>query len=218
MIIKFDKRYKRRINGDNMSTVLDSIDGLSAEQILSKIEHPNVAVDVFQLAKKLGIKMKDVDFSTLEAGMGYPEDFVLAAITDNDESDTLTIMLKKDLGKYKPDDKGSEEYNKILRRRQRFSVAHEIAHAACHLSNQKDKFRVELRTDQGAISEVDDPIEYRANVFAGELLMPKEKVLQECKKFIFPSLNGLSEIFDVSHTVVAARLDYLGISYIVDNK
>ena len=58
--------------------------------------------------------------------------------------------------------------------------------------------------------------EIEANIFAGELLIPKPLLLKKYKEFIIPSLKALSIIFGVSTNVMAARLDYLGLDYFKD--
>lgn len=222
MIIKFDKRYKRRTNGDNMSAVLDRIDGLSAEQILAYFgQADDITVDIFDVANRIGIEVVPVDFSQLEEDTGCQKDSILGAVIDNDNTNKLKILIKNNLG---TDEifHGKTEHEKetVLRRRQRFTVAHEIAHACIHLSEQQKKFKVDFRMELNSLSkeEAFDIREYKANVFAGELLIPEHSVKLVCEKLIYNSLNVLCEIFDVSHSVMSARLRHLGIEFVDDYK
>ena len=75
--------------------------------------------------------------------------------------------------------------------RMRFTVAHELAHCCLHSKRE-------------------------ANIFAGSLLIPEKLLDQEYKKFLVPSLSALAELFEVSGTVMAARLDCLNYSYLKD--
>ena len=59
-------------------------------------------------------------------------------------------------------------------------------------------------------------LEYSANIYAGQLLVPEHKLKEVLNKLIMPSLKSLSELFTVSSNVMRARLDYLGLEYVVD--
>lgn len=69
---------------------------------------------------------------------------------------------------------------------------------------------VDYRTSEKA----QDGMEYATNVFAGELLMPKDAVVYVQKNLVAPHLSSLSKIFGVSDAVMKARLDYLDLKYI----
>ena len=67
------------------------------------------------------------------------------------------------------------------------------------------------------LSEDEIKKEKRANIFAGQLLVPKISLIDYYKKMIVPSLTELSKIFDVSTSVMSARLDLLRLPYFKDD-
>lgn len=86
--------------------------------------------------------------------------------------------------------------------RQNFTIAHELGHWLLHREN-RDEYKVLMRRPIGG--ETDDR-EKEANVFAAELLVPKEML----KKYTKEGLSSfqLSEIFMVSESVINYRLEY----------
>ena len=97
--------------------------------------------------------------------------------------------------------------------RRRFTMAHEIAHCCLHTDTLTDK-HIELRSSKTQ----NDPREYNANVFAGELLIPESSLKMIYEQLLVPSLSGLSVIFQVSTNVMAKRLDYLKMPYMKDEE
>jgi Zn-dependent peptidase ImmA (M78 family) len=103
--------------------------------------------------------------------------------------------------------------------RQRFTVAHEIAHFVLHQTEAQlfiDRhFRAVYRRDLGSTSG-EDPREVQANRFAAALLMPEELVLAEVNGVDFDlgdeqALKTLAESFQVSAQAMSLRLANLGI-------
>lgn len=87
--------------------------------------------------------------------------------------------------------------------RQRFSVAHELGHCALgHGSSPRDNSK-----EYNQRSYV--PKEYEANLFAAELLMPKDavRVMVEQRNLTFLKL---CEVFGVSQSAMQIRLEKLG--------
>lgn len=89
-------------------------------------------------------------------------------------------------------------------RRQRFTVAHELGHYIMH-RNKSESFTDEIffRTEKK------DVIEYRANAFASQLLMPEKRVrkaISEGER----NLGKLSERFNVSSLAMKVRVQELG--------
>lgn len=201
-----------------MSAALENIKFFTPEKILDDFNKPeNFTVDIFDIAESIGIKLLDVDFSDVEKKLNRPQDSILGAVIDT--NDDLTVMLKKDLGNSVYYSKMSEEEKStVLRRRKRFTLAHEIAHACIHLSQDDNKFKVDMRTELDMLTAESayDEREYDANVFAGKLLIPEQKLQYIYKKLIYPSLDAMCNFFDVSHAVMEARLKFLNMSYIVD--
>ena len=58
--------------------------------------------------------------------------------------------------------------------------------------------------------------ETEADIFARELLIPEQSLVKIYNEFYVPSLKSLAKIFGVSTNVMAARLDYLSMSYFKD--
>ena len=98
--------------------------------------------------------------------------------------------------------------------RQYFTIAHELGHYFLHYDEVKKKsavFDVEnvlttmYRMDMGLSGEK----EVEANHFAGSLLMPRKQVLRSWKTF--GSIEKCAEVFLVSESAMAVRLDVLGL-------
>lgn len=89
-------------------------------------------------------------------------------------------------------------------RRQRFTIAHELGHYMMH-RNKSESFTDEVffRTEKK------DLIEYRANEFASQLLMPEEKVRRAISDGV-RNLGELSERFNVSSAAMKVRVQELG--------
>jgi Zn-dependent peptidase ImmA (M78 family) len=109
-------------------------------------------------------------------------------------------------------------YNKSnSRQRQRFTIAHEIAHYILHVKNSKlfvDKTQKvlyrDLKSSTGEILQ-----EREANAFAASLLMPQKLLIQELKKQKSESSKSfvlkLAKKFDVSEQAITIRLTNLGL-------
>lgn len=101
--------------------------------------------------------------------------------------------------------------------RQRFTIAHEIGHYIhdfpLELVNQ------EIGDTPRTILKSPIPMETNANNFAGQLLMPKSKVLEMGQKLVtdHPDVSGneivkrLAEKFEVSVPAMTVRLKVLGV-------
>jgi hypothetical protein len=89
------------------------------------------------------------------------------------------------------------------RRRQRFTIAHEIGHFVLH----RDLIEVGLVDDELYRSDLSNDLERQANYFAAQLLLPAEWVRQFYKGE--KSLSKLAEIFDVSENALRIRLKEL---------
>ena len=104
------------------------------------------------------------------------------------------------------------------RRRQRFTIAHEIGHMTLHLQDPLVVDR-EVNWRDGTSSLAVDPKEIEANAFAAALLMPQEMVVREVRSASQRSdLSGrdrlisyLAQVFDVSTSAMSYRLINLGI-------
>lgn len=152
-------------------------------------------INIFLLLQRLGIKEVAADFSDIEKILQYDSGEILG----------ITFAQEKQVGIFY---RSSDSIN-----RRRFTMAHEIAHCCLHTDTLTDK-HIELRSSKTQ----NDPREYNANVFAGELLIPESSLKMIYEQLLVPSLSGLSEIFQVSTNVMAKRLDYLKMPYMKDEE
>lgn len=211
MVLKFRTKEKGR---NSMSDVLNRISGLSSEDVLRLYGNGhNVTTDILSIAENMGIDVFLADFSEIENNFNLKKGDVLGCIVDEDEENKLKIMLQDELAP-RFDSLSNEEKLKLLRRRQRFTLAHEIAHGCLHLAHQEIKFKLDYHPEPSI--DVIENVEYEANVFAGELLIPKDTLISVCKKIISPSIDTLAEIFDVSHSVMRARIKHLGLLNLIN--
>lgn len=95
--------------------------------------------------------------------------------------------------------------NKVhSRARQRFSIAHELGHFVYHKDDEKEF--VDTTFFRGLTS---DNLEYTANKFASELLMPEEQVRQLIDKENVRSVADLASRFGVSSAAMLYRVKEL---------
>jgi Zn-dependent peptidase ImmA (M78 family) len=104
------------------------------------------------------------------------------------------------------------------RKRQRFSIAHEIGHVVLHPLNTlivDHSVRMDWRDDVSSLGTNRQEIE--ANAFAAALLMPQEMILNWIKGFASQAssrdelISELARVFDVSTEAMDFRLINLGI-------
>lgn len=104
------------------------------------------------------------------------------------------------------------------RKRQRFSIAHEIGHVVLHPLNNlivDHSVRMDWRDNVASLGTNRQEIE--ANAFAAALLMPQEMIINRIKGY--PSqgstrdelISDLARVFDVSAEAMGFRLINLGI-------
>lgn len=191
VIVRFTKTREDEI----MCKTLERLRGKRAVELLEEYNMQTTPpIDISLLLKKIGITEVATDFTKIEEVMECEKGDVLGAILARGNS--LSIFHRSD-----------DTLN-----RKRFTLAHEIAHCCLDTDSLK-KHHVELRSVQSA----NNAKEYNANVFAGELLIPEMELRDIHNQFLVaPTLSDLAMIFQVSATVMAARLDYLNLSYIKD--
>lgn len=192
-IIQF--RITKEKNGDTMCKILEKLRGKTPEDLLKEYSISLIPpINITLLMERIGIEEIPFDFSELEKVMGYEKDEVIGAVFA--KNDSLGIFYR-----------ASDTLN-----RKRFTLAHEIAHCCLDTDSLKIK-HIELRSSQTE----NLPKEYFANVFAGELLIPKPSLERIHSKFLIaPPLSAIAKIFNVSTTVMEARLKYLNLKYIKD--
>jgi Zn-dependent peptidase ImmA (M78 family) len=109
------------------------------------------------------------------------------------------------------------------RRRQRFTVAHEIGHLLFHEGNLIVDHAVRVNWRDEISGMATDAQEIQANAFAAELLMPREFVIDHLERYIDDVaktgktmshedlISQLAREFDVSAEAMGYRLINLGI-------
>lgn len=190
MLINF-KTYKYERSGGIMCKILKELRGKSALELLEKYNismKPPINIDL--LLYKIGISAIPINFNEVETEVGLEANEILGATISNGEN--LSIFYQ----------------DKATNNRKRFTLAHEIAHCCIHSDNLIDH-HVELRANITANTTK----EYQANIFAGELLIPKRSLLEIYEKLLHPTLDSLAKIFEVSPMVMKARLEYLELPY-----
>ena len=89
--------------------------------------------------------------------------------------------------------------------RQRFTIAHELAHYFLH-KNLQEQFKDTIFF-RGADS---DTFEFQANLFAGELLMPADEFLKQIKEGN-SKIENLAKYFGVSTLAIRVRAKQLNL-------
>ena len=198
-------KFKRKDNESNldkntgeksdiMCKILRNLSGRKAEEILELYADAySLPIDIEKIVKDMGIKIEDIDFTELEKKHELPIGCILGA-TIADGEDVIILNRKNS-----------------SRNRKRFTIAHEIAHCCLHTDSLMEQ-HVEFRRENSDA----DPKEHLANIFAGELLIPEKQLKGIYSQLLLPKLSTLVEIFKVSSSVMAARLDYLNLAYYKD--
>lgn len=209
-IIYFDFMQKRK-ERVKMCDILETLKGKDADYVLDTWGSRNsFPIDVVSVAKKIGIQLGSIDFTDLEKTSAFKDlvnerGHILGAVFV-DEEDVQIVYSNKLPNEKKFKHLSDDEKREKLLRRQRFTIAHELAHCCLHM-NGKENDHIEFRTDQ---INYDDPDEFAANIFAGELLIPTDIIVTICnilKNNI--RISQLSDIFRVSKHVMNARIKYL---------
>jgi Zn-dependent peptidase ImmA (M78 family) len=106
------------------------------------------------------------------------------------------------------------------RRRQRFTIAHELGHIILH---QQDPLKVDFGVQVNHRNEISslaiDPLEIEANAFAAAVLMPEGSVLRYAREASAEKgissrerlIARLAQVFDVSIEAMGYRLINLGL-------
>ena len=141
-------------------------------------------VNISRVSKNLGCELELVDFD--------PKNISARVIKkSSDPKYTIQIARGKDI------------------KRQRFSIAHEIAHIILHDQDDAENEFVELR--RSPLNYKPDELynETQANMFAAALLLPKKEVISVWNST--KDIEEVADIFNISKEVVYNRLYNLGI-------
>lgn len=178
-----------------MCTPLENIKGKTAREILQLYyAGEKFPLDLEILLRNIGILSKDYDFAVVGKLVA---ERVLGAVVSNEKNAVIFY------------DRYSS-YN-----RQRFTIAHELAHCCLRTNTEEaEPYRhIEFRVDNPS----KDIIERNADIFAGQLLIPVDELEIAYKKFSKPYSTLLAQYFQVSVSVMEARLRYLGIPFFDKN-
>lgn len=183
-----------------MCTILRKIRNKSPYDLLSEYGISQTPpIDISKLLETIGISTIAKDFSEIEQLMEADSGSILGAAFSN--GNNLAIFYKKDESLH----------------RKKFTTAHELAHCCLDCPNDESS-HIEFRLGPCMnLSDEDIKKEERANIFAGQLLIPSPPLIVYYEKMIVPSLTELAKIFDVSSSVMSARLDFLKLPYFKDD-
>ena len=192
-LINFQSLQMKK-GGSTLCEILKRINGRTALELLEMYNIPlEPPIQLSKLLINIGISTLGIDFTDIEEAANYERGRILGAAISKGEN--LTIFYRKNDSK----------------NRQRFTIAHELAHCCLHTNALKQN-HIELREEFCSKTEK----EKAADIFAGELLIPEPLLKNVYDKFYLPSLNSLAKIFNVSTNVMAARLNYLSMPYFKD--
>lgn len=185
-----------RLKEFKMCTKLKELIGLTPEDILNKYWNPKrntYPIDIAKILYQMKIRVLPYDFSKYDDD--NLENRILGAMIA-DETD-LALLYR----------------NSETKNRNRYTLAHELAHCClAHLEEESMPY-IELRHD----GSVTDTREIEANIFAGELLIPITElrgVLSMEYLNTLPKVTDLAKKFAVSTNVMKGRLRHLKIPYI----
>lgn len=188
------------INQDDFETSpFYPLDGKSTDYLIVQFELDKfVPVNLDKLLKYYNITLRASDFKDVEGNPVIAQNVgkrgsVLGRVKE--ENNQIYIYFKKDDSIH----------------RQRFTIAHELAHCCLNARQLSVAGHVEYRLDLEKPQLNGD--EYDANVFAGELLIPKTIIDNIYKVVPKPNVKALAELFDVSENVMENRLKYLNREY-----
>jgi Zn-dependent peptidase ImmA (M78 family) len=151
-------------------------------------------VQMLEVARREGIETMPLDIPKLVHALGIK---LLCLPMDDDVSGSLSLATNKKDWVMK--------VNALHHpNRQRFTMAHELAHFARHRSTQMEF------VDQNFFRNGDsNPMEVEANRFASDLLMPEEQFRKNVQLFD-GNIEATSQHFRVSTLAVRVRAKILG--------
>jgi Zn-dependent peptidase ImmA (M78 family) len=219
MIIDMRDLRKGR-DGDFMCKPLERLCGKSAEYILdtygNKYSYP---VDIVQIVRNIGgISLGSKDFTELDKLISKDNEnaHIIGAVRvlENGLQIIYADRLDKEKDSLYPDMTPRQRNEKLIRR-QRFTIAHELAHCCLHIDATQKKNYIELRSENVDIGDAYK--EKVANIFAGELLMPRlilDAFILNPKKYGVNmgeevSVKKMADAFLVNNHTMLARLKHL---------
>lgn len=175
---------------------LTQLRDMTAAEILQKYEEPGgLAVDIAKILYILDIKVIPFDFTELEKSalvskLVQEKGLILGVALMHDEK--LAIFYRKG----------------IPLNQARFTLAHELAHCCQHIK-EGTTYHIEFRQDENSGEKKEE----EANIFAGELLIPEDRLLYAYNKLILPYSASLAKLFYVPINLMESRLKRLKFPY-----
>lgn len=167
-----------RANSEQIKNIKKADDLLK----LLGLDSATAPVKLMPILEKLGIDLKT-------GKLIYKNEEISGAIKKKETGATILVNSTETLG------------------RQRFTIAHEIAHYIFEMVQGREETILETRSYRhDGVSK-----EFRADSFAADLLMPKELLEKEYNSLFFPTSIELSEKFGVSKMAMKKRLKGLGL-------
>ncbi|MCL2377938.1 MAG: ImmA/IrrE family metallo-endopeptidase [Defluviitaleaceae bacterium] len=171
---------------------LDWTNIANASEFLQKLSNENMyshdgipPVDVEGICKSLGITIYITDLTDVEK---KHQGDVAGVLVSTSTFDTILVN------------------DKDPHVRQRFTIAHELAHYVLHHNHGNDGVFISFRGASNAV-------EREANKFAADLLMPKDILRKRHAEQTLPLLWTLAEEFAVSRAAMRYQLESLGLRY-----
>ncbi|WP_319372105.1 ImmA/IrrE family metallo-endopeptidase [uncultured Ilyobacter sp.] len=144
-----------------------------------------VNLPVIKLANELGLKVRALDLNALRKGLS-------GVLRKNSEGQGEIII---DINHHP--------------NRQRFTIAHEIAHFILHNNRKVDENMFETRIN--FTDKAENEKEKEANRFAAELLVPGDLLTREWDSLLIKETRLLALKFNVSESVLRRRVGELGL-------
>lgn len=165
-----------------MCAKLNELKGMSAKKILELAGQENAApIDLNKVIKTLGLYKEARDFSDLEA------------IENKGKISGLVVLMGDDVKIF---------FNiKDKLKEKRFTAAHEIGHCCLHGDSLKNDYIEFLHMDG-----FENKHEAEASEFAARLLIPSKSLRKIHSALIEPTIEDLSNIFEVSERIMKIRL------------
>lgn len=184
----------RRKEGNYMCKTLEKLKNLSVEEILKQTNQLNsIPVNLDIIISNLQIKKFSTTFKDTEKELNK-------GIIKG-----LVLINNDDVGIFYDKDDSIEE--------KRFVISHELAHCCLHADSLIDGYVEFLYNDTLA-----DEHEESATLFAMKLLIPEKSLKDTIAKLLLPSINTLSEIFQVPKYIMKKRMIGLNLAYYLDEE
>lgn len=188
-------RENGRRGGGIMCMKLDELAGKRPSEILKEVTDCSIPIDLDMILEKLGVIKIATSFDDLEKTIGKKPGSISGLVISNEKD--VGIYYKRDAELVK----------------KRFTIAHELGHCCLHESLLRNNYIEMLCDDEEQILNSE---EKEANDFASQLLIPEEQLRIIHSKLVLPSLNKLSEIFEVPKILMIQRLTELKMTYYDD--